>query len=467
MLKNLPVSSNPRMMVESGARGSWAQLAQMVVMKGLVENPKGEIIEIPILNSYKEGLTTLAYFINVHGARKGASDTALKTAKAGYLTRRMIDVSHDAIIKEYDCGDTDGIVITKQEAEECGEAFLDKIHSRVLLETIKDKAGKIIASEGEYITKESAKKIENIVSAVRVRSPFSCRTLFGICSRCYGFDLSYYEPVEIGTPVGIIAAQSIGEPATQLTMRTFHFGGVTGAADITQGVPRAEELLEVRNPKNETILAPFSGTIKKIEQAARHYKILIQGAKSKRDLITIPRTLVLLVREGDKVLRGQELNEGYKDPKKIYAFHGSMAAFKYILTELKKVYNFQGAEVHDKHIETIIRKIFSRVKVRETGDSDFVPDEIVEKDIFLQTNRELKLQKKKPAKAVLMILGITRTALSARSFLSAASFQETSRVLVRASLECKEDPLVGLKENVILGRKPPIGAVLKERLLAE
>ena len=467
MIKSVPLDSSPRMMVESGARGSWSQLAQMVVMKGLVENPKGEIIEVPILNSYQEGLTTLTYFINVHGARKGASDTALKTAKAGYLTRRMVDVAHDAVINTFDCGDTSGIIITKKESEECGETLSNKIHSRVLIETVKGKNGKIIASADEYITKEIAKKIEDAVEQVKVRSPFMCKTLFGICAKCYGFDLAYNKPVEIGTPVGIMAAQSIGEPATQLTMRTFHFGGVTGAADITQGVPRAEELLEVRNPKNESVLAPFSGTVKKVEQSSRHHKILIQGAKGRRESLTIPRSFVLLVKEGDKILKGQQLNEGYKDPKKIYLYEGKMPAFKYILSEMKKVYNFQGAEVHDKHLEIIIKKIFSRVKIKEIGDSDFVPDEIVEKDIFLQTNKDLKSQKKKPAKGLLMILGITRTSLSTNSFLSAASFQETSRVLVKASLECREDPLVGLKENVILGRKPLIGSVLRERLFPE
>lgn len=464
MIKSLPSDSGPRLMVESGARGSWTQLAQMVIMKGLVENPKGEIIELPITRSYKEGLTSLTFFISAHGARKGASDIALKTAKAGYLTRKMIDVAHDVVVSQVDCGDKVGVVISKKEAEEAGEPFVDKIYSRLLLEAVKDKAGKIVVGADEYITRQTAEVIAAAVDQARVRSPFTCKTLFGICSACYGFDLAYNRPVELGQPVGIIAAQSIGEPATQLTMRTFHFGGVAGAADITQGVPRAEELLEARPPKSEGVLSPCNGRVKQIEKTLKNYKILIQGGQGRRATLTIPRSLSLLVKVGEKVLKGQPLNEGYRDPKKIYAYEGKITAFKYILNELKKVYNFQGAEVHDKHIEVIIRKIFSRVRVKDPGDSDFVPDEIIEKDIFLNLNRSLKAQNRKIAQGRLIVLGITRVALSTHSFLSAASFQETSRVLVRAALECKEDPLRGLKENVIVGRKPPIGAVLRERL---
>jgi DNA-directed RNA polymerase subunit beta' len=454
--------NNPKRMIDSGARGSYTQLGQMAGMKGLVENPKGEIIDLPIIHSYKEGLTALEYFISTHGARKGASDTALKTARAGYLTRRMVDVAHDVIVIEEDCKDEEGIVLTKEEAEEVGETLASRIFSRVSLETIVDKDNNIIVNKGEYITKQLAEEIEKNTNKIRVRSPFTCKSLFGICVKCYGFDLAYNQPVKVGTPVGIIAAQSIGEPATQLTMRTFHFGGVAGAGDITQGVPRAEELLEVRKPKNQCIFSPISGKIVHLEKVNKYYKVTIKGVHQKKITLHIPSSTNLTFKLGESVKKGNPLNDGSKDPKDIYVYYGKMAAFKYIINELKKVYNFQGAEVHDKHIEIIIRKMFSRVKIKEIGDSDFVYGDIVEKDIFLYTNQKLKSENKKPAKGILLLTGITKTALTTESFLSAASFQETARVLTRSALECKEDLLRGLKENIILGRKPFIGSNFKK-----
>jgi len=463
--KTLDETNSARRMIDSGARGSYTQLGQMCGMKGLVENPKGETIDLPIISSYKEGLSSLEYFISTHGARKGASDTALKTAKAGYLTRRMVDVAHDVVVVDEDCNDEEGIEITRKEAEEVGEEFAKRIYSRVALETIKDKEGNIIVNKGEYITKEIAKKIEEAgIEKIRVRSPFTCKSLFGVCAKCYGLDLAYDRPVKIGESVGIIAAQSIGEPATQLTMRTFHVGGVAGAADITQGVPRAEELLEARKPKNESILSPVNGIVESIEEAPKYWKVVIRGPRRKKITLHIPRSLSLLVKKGQKVEKGGPLNEGAKDPKLVYLYQGKIAAFKYIINELKKVYNFQGAEIHDKHIEIIIRKMFSRVKIKEVGDSDFVYDDIVEKDLLIFVNRKLREQNKKPAKGILMLLGITKVALTTHSFLSAASFQETARVLTRSSLECKEDPLKGLKENIILGRKPYIGSNFKHPL---
>ena len=451
--------NNPRRMIDSGARGSYAQLGQMCGMKGLVENPKGEIIDLAIIRSYHEGLSCLEYFISTHGARKGASDTALKTARAGYLTRRMIDAVHDVIITEEDCGDQEGIIITRQEAEETNEPFANKIYSRVILETIKNKEGDIIVNKGEYITKEIARKIDEAgIEKVRVRSPFTCKSIWGVCAKCYGFDLAYDRPVKLGEAVGIIAAQSIGEPATQLTMRTFHVGGIAGAADITQGVPRAEELLEARTPKNLSILSPVSGVVEDIEELPKYWKIIIRGPRRKKLTLHIPRSLSLLVKKGTRIEKGDPLNEGVQDPKIIYAYKGRISAFKYILNEFKKVYNFQGAEIHDKHVEIVIRKMFSRVRVKEVGDSPFVYNDIVEKGIFVSVNQQLKKENKKPAKGILLLLGITKVALTADSFLSAASFQETSRVLVRSALECKEDKLRGLKENIIIGRKPYIGA---------
>ncbi len=463
--QTLKEDNNPRRMIDSGARGSYAQLGQMCGMKGLVANPKGETIDLPIKNSYYEGLSSLEYFISTHGARKGASDTALKTAKAGYLTRRMIDAVHDVIVTELDCGDEEGIIITKKEAEETYDSFADKIYSRVILETLQDKNGNIIINKGEYITREIAKKIEDAgIEKVRVRSPFTCKAIEGVCSKCYGFDLAYDQPVKLGEAVGIIAAQSIGEPGTQLTMRTFHVGGIAGAADITQGVPRAEELLEVRTPKNLSILSPVNGIVENIEETPKYWKVIIRGPRRKKFTIHITRSLNLLVKKGDRIAKGDPLNEGVKDPKLVYIHQGKIPAFKYILNEFKKVYNFQGAEVHDKHVEIVIRKMFSRVKVKEIGDSPFVYNDIVEKSIFLKVNQQLKAENKKPAKGILLLLGITRVALTSESFLSAASFQETARVLVRSALEGKEDRLKGLKENIIIGRKPYIGANFKQEI---
>jgi DNA-directed RNA polymerase subunit beta' len=445
-----------KLMIESGARGSMTQLLQMTGMKGLVENPKGETIELPIIHSYQEGLTALEYFISAHGARKGASDTALKTSKAGYLTRRMVDVAHDVIIVEEDCGDKEGIVITRKEAEETNEPFANKIFSRVSLETVKDKNNNIIVKEGDYITREIAKKLDDMgIESLRVRSPFTCKSLFGVCAKCYGFDLAYNKPIKVGEAVGIVAAQSIGEPATQLTLRTFHVGGVAGAADITQGVPRVDELFEARKPKLEAILSPINGVIENIEEMPKYWKVIIRGRK--KITIHVPKSLTLLKKKGDKVLKGEALNTGAKDPKEVYKYLGKMEAFKYILNEIKKVYNFQGADIHDKHLEIIIRKMFSLVRIKEVGDSDFVYGDIIEKDIFLYKNRKLKEMNKKPAKGILLLTGITKVALNAYSFLSAASFQEVARVLTRSALECKEDFLKGLKENIILGRKPFIG----------
>jgi DNA-directed RNA polymerase subunit beta' len=456
--EKLPIDNNPRRMIDSGARGSYTQLGQMAGMKGLVENPKGDIIDLPIIHSYKEGLTALEYFISTHGARKGATDTALKTARAGYLTRRMVDVAHDVVIVEEDCQDEEGIVLYKKEAEEVGETLSSRIFSRVSLQTITDKEGNVIINKGEYISREKAKKIEHSdIESIRVRSPFSCKSLFGVCQKCYGYDLAYNKPIKVGEPVGVIAAQSIGEPATQLTMRTFHIGGVTGAEDITQGVPRAEELLEARKPKSVSVLSPVNGKIVGIEELSKTWKISIRGPKNKKYIVHLPKSLKLLVKTEDKVLKGQPLNEGLNDPKELYKFHGKVAAFKYIINELKKVYNFQGAEVHDKHLEIIIRKMFTRVRIVDPGDSDFVEGEIVEKDILLVTNQRLKSENKKTAKGILLLMGITKVALTCDSFLSAASFQETARVLAKSALEAKEDFLRGLKENIILGRKLFIG----------
>jgi DNA-directed RNA polymerase subunit beta' len=462
--------SNPRLMIDSGSRGDYSQLLQMTAIKGLVSTPAGKIIELPITSSYKKGFTPLEYFISTHGARKGAADKALKTPRAGYLTRRLVDALHDLIIREVDCGDEEGIVIKKEECEKIGDNFADQIYSRFSLETVKDKEGNILVNKGEIITREIAQKIEKTgIEALRVRSPFTCKTLYGICQKCFGLDLSNNQLIKLGEAVGILAAQSIGEPGTQLTMRTFHYGGVITVADITLGLPRVEEVFEARTPKAESIVSPFAGRVKNILETPKYYllQIVTKNKKTqKKELIEIkiPKKFKLLVKKGDRVNRGDVLNEGLADPKKIYATRGKMPAFKYILEEVKKIYNPQGAGIHNKYIEIVIRKMFSRVKIVDPGDSDFVIGEIVEKDIFLEENRKLKAENKKLAKGVLLLMGIKNVALTTYSFLSAASFQETARALVRAALECREDVLRGIKENIIIGRKPLIGEEFREWL---
>ncbi len=431
----------------------------MAGIKGLVENPKGETIPLPIVNSYHEGLTSLEYFISTHGARKGAADTALKTSRAGYLTRRMIEVAHNVIIVEEDCGDQEGLVITKTEAQETNESFANKIFSRVSLETIKDKNNNLIVAEGEYITRKKAEIIEKLdIPSLKVRSPFTCKSLFGVCAKCYGFDLAYNQPIKLGEAVGIVAAQSIGEPATQLTMRTFHVGGISGIADITQGVPRIEELLEARTPKFEAILSPVDGYIESIDETPKLWKLIIRSKKRKKFIVHIPKAFSLLKKKNDKVVKGEPLNFGVKDPKMIYRYLGKIPAMKYILSEVKRIYNDHGADVHDKHLEIIIRKMFSFVRIKEIGGSDFVYGDIIERDFLLAVNRKLRQLHQQPARGILILMGITKAALSTHSFLSAASFQEVARILTRSSLECREDPLMGLMENIILGRKPYIGS---------
>ena len=462
--------SNPRLMIYSGGRGDYSQLLQMTAIKGLVSTPAGKIIELPITSSYKKGFTPLEYFISTHGARKGAADKALKTPRSGYLTRRLVDALHDLVIREVDCGDEEGIIIKKEDCEKIGDSFADQIYSRFSLETIKDKEGNILVNKGEVITREIAQKIEKAgIEALKVRSPFTCKTLYGICQKCFGLDLGNNQLIKLGEAVGIIAAQSIGEPGTQLTMRTFHYGGVITVADITLGLPRVEEVFEARTPKAESIVSPFSGRVKNILETPKYYLVQIATKNKKtqkKELIEIkiPKKFKLLVKKGDRVNRGDVLNEGLADPKKIYATRGKMPTFKYILEEVKKIYNPQGAGIHNKYIEIVIRKMFSRVKIVDPGDSDFVIGEIVEKDMFLEENRRLKAEGKKLAKGVLLLMGIKNVASTAYSFLSSASFQETARALVRAALECREDVLRGIKENIIIGRKPLIGEEFREWL---
>jgi DNA-directed RNA polymerase subunit beta' len=449
--KTLPKEGPVFQMVNAGARGSWKQPVQMCGMKGLVINPMGEIIELPVLSCYKEGLKVLEYFISTHGARKGAADTALRTSSAGYLTRRLVDVAHEVIVIEKDCGDKKGIEILRSDADEIGQDFLMKIVGRVCLDNIKG-----IIKEGEIIDWEKGKKIvEAKVEKVRVRSPLTCKTIRGVCQKCYGWDLGRNKLIELGEAVGIVAAQSIGEPGTQLTLRTFHMGGIAGV-DITMGLPRAEEIFEMRPPKGEAIVCEVDGEVEKITSDKR----VIIKTKLKNPKVLeyqVPPRAAILVREGQIVKKGDQISEGSIDLKKLSQLVPKEMVWRYMIKELQKVYVSQGAPIHDKHFEIIIRQMFSRVRVKDPGDSEFLPGQIIEKALFYEKNRELKKEGKRPIRAVQTLLGISKVALTCDSFLSAASFQETTRVLIRASLSAKEDYLRGLKENVIIGKLIPAG----------
>jgi len=446
--------------IDSNARGTWAQPIQMIGMKGLVANPKNETIELPVKSSLKEGLSVLEYFISTHGARKGTTDTALKTASAGYLTRRLIDVSQDLVIKENDCRTKEGIEIIRADGVKFGLNFGKQLFSRTPVEDVKIDR-KTVVEAGEVINKEMAAVIEaSGLETLRVRSPITCKSLYGICSKCYGYDLGKNEIAKPGAAVGIVAAQSIGEPGTQLTMRTFHTGGVAGA-DITHGLPRVEELFECRPPKGRAFLAEEDGVISDIEErtVARVVKLRAE-AKGKKEKVyeyLIPRTSEIFVKVGDLVKKGDNISGGALDLKDVFALKGTNAVEKYIINEVLRIYVSEGATISNKHIEIIVKQMFSRVKIKDAGETDFVGGEIIEKSKFLEVNREAKKSGKQPAKAQQLLLGITKVALSTQSFLSAASFQETARVLVNAATEGKVDELRGLKENVIIGRLIPVG----------
>jgi DNA-directed RNA polymerase subunit beta' len=445
--------------IDSGSRGSWSQPVQMAGMKGLVANPAGQTIELPIKSSFKEGFDVLEYFISTHGARKGTADTALRTATAGYLTRRLIDVSHEVIVLEDDCKDTEGIVITKKETDEIDQDLAFRIVGRVAMENIGD-----IVKKGEIIDWRAANNImaDDKIESVRVRSLLTCKTIRGVCKKCYGWDFGSNKEVNLGEAVGIVAAQAIGEPGTQLTMRTFHTGGVAGGGDITLGLPRVQEIFEVRIPGGKAEMAKTDGVVQEImPDGVIRVKIAKSedDKKSKRDVIEykVSPKAEILVEKGQKIKKGDILSSGNLDIKDVFKNDGIKAAQEYIRTEVQKIYVSQGVNVHDKHIEVIIRQMFSRVKVKDEGDSILIPGEVIEKEKLFEINEKLKKEGKKEVVATPILLGITNVALSTDSFLSAASFQETSRVLIKSALEGKEDKLRGLKENVIIGKIIPAG----------
>jgi len=446
------------MMADSGARGSKSQIKQLAGMRGLMANPSGKIIELPIKASFREGLNVLEYFISTHGARKGNADTALKTADSGYLTRRLVDVSQDVIVRYEDCGSEDGFYVSEiKEGIEVVETLFERLTGRYSAEEVKDPTtGEILVNKDEYMDATIAEKIEKAgVKKVKIRSVFTCKAKIGVCAKCYGMNMGTAQKINIGEAVGIVAAQSIGEPGTQLTMRTFHTGGVAGA-DITQGLPRVEELFEARKPKGLAIVTEISGTVR-IEETKKKRTVVITSETGEEVSYDIPFGSRLKVNNGDVVSAGDEITEGSVNPHDILRIKGIDGVRNYLLSEVQKVYRLQGVDINDKHLEVVIRQMTRKVKVIDPGDTDLLPGVMIDVFDFEEENRRVIESGGVPAKCEQTLLGITKAALATDSFLSAASFQETTRVLTDAAIKGKIDPLVGLKENVIIGKLIPAG----------
>jgi DNA-directed RNA polymerase subunit beta' len=466
MQKNFPADNTINRMVTSGARGNWLQVRNIAGMRGLVNNPKGEIIPRPIINSYREGLSVVEYFIATHGARKGLADTALRTADSGYLTRRLVDVAQDVIIREEDCGTTKGLALPIAAANAAGELVRDanvenSIYARTLAEDALDAKGNVVAKAGDDA---GDVLIDTLIAAgineVKVRSVLTCESATGVCAVCYGRSLATGKLVDIGEAVGIIAAQSIGEPGTQLTMRTFHTGGTAGADDITQGLPRVQELFEARTPKGASPIAETAGRIT-IEDTEKSRKVILTPDNGDEPVIyPVLKRSTLLVSDGDHVELGQQLQVGTVDPKEVLRVQGVRAVQQHLVGGVQGVYRSQGVPIHDKHIEVIVRQMLRKVTVVEHGDTDLLPGELVDRSRYTELNRAALAEGKKTASARQEVLGITKASLATESWLSAASFQETTRVLTQAAMDGKSDPLVGLKENVIIGKLIPAGTGL-------
>ena len=473
LLKGLDKYNNIYMMADSGARGSNQQIKQLAGMRGLMADTTGRTIELPIKSNFREGLDVLEYFMSAHGARKGLSDTALRTADSGYLTRRMVDVSQELIIRETDCCEgRDEIygmsVKAFMEGKETIESLKDRITGRYSCEEIKDKDGNVIVKRNHMITPSRAAKILSVgvnaqgepVEEVKIRTILTCHSHNGICAKCYGANMATGEAVQVGEAVGIIAAQSIGEPGTQLTMRTFHTGGVAGD-DITQGLPRVEELFEARKPKGLAIIAEFSG-VATIKDSKKKREIVItndETGESKTYLI--PYGSRIKIMDGAVLEAGDELTEGSVNPHDLLKIKGIRAVQDYMIREVQRVYRLQGVDISDKHIEVIVRQMLKKVRVENNGDADFLPGTLVDVLDFEEMNEKLIAEGKEPAEGKQIMLGITKAALATNSFLSAASFQETTKVLTEAAIKGKVDPLIGLKENVIIGKLIPAGTGMK------
>ncbi|MBU9720232.1 MULTISPECIES: DNA-directed RNA polymerase subunit beta' [Bacillaceae] len=446
------------MMSDSGARGNASNFTQLAGMRGLMANPSGRIIELPIKSSFREGLTVLEYFISTHGARKGLADTALKTADSGYLTRRLVDVAQDVIVREDDCGTDRGLTVAAiKEGTEVIESLYDRLVGRVVHQTVfHPETNDVLIGRNEEISEDMAKTIEDSgVEEVVIRSAFTCDTKHGVCKNCYGRNLATGAEVEVGEAVGIIAAQSIGEPGTQLTMRTFHTGGVAGD-DITQGLPRIQEVFEARNPKGQAVISEIQGTVSDIKDVNERKEIVVQGAIETRSY-TAPYGSRLKVEVGQEVEPGEVLTEGSIDPKELLVVSGVQGVQEYLLKEVQKVYRMQGVEIGDKHVEVMVRQMLRKIRVIDAGDTEVLPGSLVEIHQFNEANRDILLRGGTPATGRPVLLGITKASLETDSFLSAASFQETTRVLTDAAIKGKKDELVGLKENVIIGKLVPAG----------
>ncbi len=458
LLASLNKTNPIYMMSDSGARGNPSNFTQLAGMRGLMANPAGRIIELPIRSSFREGLSVLEYFISTHGARKGLADTALKTADSGYLTRRLVDVAQDVIVRETDCGTDVGLNVSELSVGgELIEPLIDRLVGRVAFEkVIHPETDEIIVEENEIISEDQAQKVVKAgIAEVVIRSVFTCQTKHGVCKQCYGRNLATGADVEVGEAVGIIAAQSIGEPGTQLTMRTFHTGGVAGD-DITQGLPRIQELFEARNPKGQAIISEIEGTVEEINESKDKREVVV-----KSDIETVaypvPYNARLKVVIGDEVAPGQELTEGSIDPKELLRVKGVEGVQSYLLREVQRVYRMQGVEIGDKHVEVMVRQMLRKVQVIESGDTDVIPGTLLELHQFKEINNKVLREGLEPCVGEPVLLGITKASLETDSFLSAASFQETTRVLTDAAIKGKVDKLLGLKENVIIGKLIPAG----------
>lgn len=458
LMNSLDRFNSVYMMANSGARGNKQQIRQLAGMRGLMADPSGRIIDLPIKANFREGLTVLEYFISTHGARKGLADTALRTADSGYLTRRLVDVSHNVIVREDDCGTNEGITVKaiKDGSEEI-ESLRERIEGRCALEDVKHpETGEVLAKANELITDDMAEKIIKAgIKEVKIRSVLTCRTRHGVCTKCYGKNMATGKQVNIGEAVGIIAAQSIGEPGTQLTMRTFHTGGVAGQ-DITQGLPRVEELFEARRPKGQAIISEVGGTVKILESKKKR-EVEITTDTGETRVYQVPYGARLKVENGMVIEAGDDLCEGSVNPHDILKIKGIRGVQTYLLQEVLRVYRLQGVDINDKHIEIIIRQMLCKVKVENPGDTQLLPGELIDVFEFEDLNQKAIQEGKKPAEAKRVLLGITKASLATDSFLSAVSFQETTRVLTEAAIKGKVDPLLGLKENVIIGKLIPAG----------
>ena len=450
------------MMVKSGARGNMNQLRQIAGMRGLMASTTGKAVEIPIKSCFREGLDALEYFISSHGARKGLSDTALRTADSGYLTRRLVDVSQDIIVREHDCETNEGLMLEDiKDGNQIVEGLEERLEGRYPLNDITNpETGELIVDKDTMINKAIAKEIVAAgIKQVVVRSVIGCRSKHGVCQKCYGMGLARRELVSIGESVGIIAAQSIGEPGTQLTMRTIHSGGVAGVADITQGLPRVEEIFEARKPKGVAVITEIDGKVK-ISESKKKLEIIVTSSDDSRTY-TIPFGSKLKVKDGDEVKAAQPLIEGSINPAEILAIKGPEGVYEYVISEIQKAYRSQGVDINDKHIEVIARQMLRKMRVDDGGDTDMFPGSLVDMYEFEDKNKEVVAEGKRPATGKRALLGITKASLATDSFLSAASFQETTRVLTEAAIKGKEDHLIGLKENVIIGKLIPAGTGMK------